>query len=280
MKSGLRAGRRSGLSVSVLFLCKGGRMHAEPERTTGFKICASTGPKSCGLLAAFGTGSQGANKGGATELSGWDPANKEWARVGQWVCMKQCGACCFLGASDPPADETMAAQLKDMTASDGWCKHFDKVSLQTSFRVDPFLPHAHLPSCLCSNQLLSLARFFRLLFFALFSRTLNLLLIDSEQESRGCTIYETRPSFCRTSPESFRDSYGIPPEQFEMVARSSCCEAIADLYGSESHELDRCVPPACLSHVQLGFLPLNSNLLLASCDSGTRKRLAGIIGHN
>ena len=66
--------------------------------------------------------------------------------------------------------------------------------------------------------------------------------IGSNQVSRGCTIYETRPSFCRTSPESFQELYGIEPNQFETVARSSCCEAIADVYGPDSHELDRSVP--------------------------------------
>jgi len=98
--------------------------------------------------------------------------------------MKQCGACCFLGASDPPDDPAIAAQLTEMTASDGWCKHFDK-------------------------------------------------------ETRGCTIYETRPSFCRTSVDSFKSLYGVPEEQFETVARGACCEAIGDLYGFESPELDR-----------------------------------------
>ena len=152
MKSGLRGGRSAELDASVLFLCKGGRMQAEPERTSGFEMCARAGPRSPGLLAAFGAGSEEGNKGEAKDLSEWDPVNKEWARIGEWVCMKQCGACCFLGASDPPADETIAAQLKDMTASDGWCKHFDKVLLQTPFLTAPFPPRAHLPSCLCPFQ--------------------------------------------------------------------------------------------------------------------------------
>ena len=152
MKSGLRGGRRAELDASVLFLCKGGRMQAEPERTSGFEMCARAGPRSPGLLAAFGAGSEEGNKGEAQDLSEWDPVNKEWARIGEWVCMKQCGACCFLGASDPPADATIAAQLKDMTARDGWCKHFDKVLLQTPFRAAPSPPHVHLPSCFCSFQ--------------------------------------------------------------------------------------------------------------------------------
>jgi len=80
-----------------------------------------------GLSALDSTVPGEESEGDAGGVSGWDPRNKEWTRVGQWVCMKQCGACCYLGASDSPDDEAVAAQLKDMTAPDGWCKHFDKV---------------------------------------------------------------------------------------------------------------------------------------------------------
>ena len=48
----------------------------------------------------------------------------------------------------------------------------------------------------------SLPRFSGLLVFSLILRTLNFLLLTLEEESRGCTIFETRPFFYRTSPES------------------------------------------------------------------------------
>ena len=31
----------------------------------------------------------------------------------------------------------------------------------------------------------------------------------------------------------------LQAEEFEEVARQSCCDSIADVYGQESHELDR-----------------------------------------
>ena len=122
--------------------------------------------------------------GGGGEIDGWDPESQEWARIGSWVCMKNCGACCFLGATEAPDDEGIAEQLRDMTGSDGWCKFFDK-------------------------------------------------------ESRSCSIHETKPAFCRTSADFFAALYGVPHEDFEAVARSSCCEAIGDVYGVDSLELAR-----------------------------------------
>ena len=120
----------------------------------------------------------------AEGASDWDAHDQEWARVGGWVCMKKCGACCFLAASEPPDDADAAAQIRDMTGHDGWCRHFDK-------------------------ELLS------------------------------CRIHETKPAFCRTSVASFQQLYGVPPDEFEAVARSSCCEAIIDVYGADSQELAR-----------------------------------------
>ena len=123
----------------------------------------------------------------------------------------------------------------------------------------------------CSLHYLSVAAHSPSLTFARFSRPLARALffllalsflctsIGSDQVSRGCTIYETRPSFCRTSPESFQDLYGIAPDQFEMVARSSCCEAIADVYGPDSHELDRLVPLCACYYEVFWVLPPCSN---------------------
>ena len=270
MKSGLGGVRRGRVDSSVLFLVKGGRLQPLPERTTGLENGArdaeilASGPSLRGLQAASGTGPQG---GGAeaSELSGWDPVNKEWVRVGQWVCMKQCGACCYLGASDPPADEAVAAQLKDMTASDGWCKHFDKVAVSAVSLTPYFKRYSlHRLSVVLPSRSPSLtfARFSCLLARDLFFLpALSFLCssIGSDQVSRGCTIYETRPSFCRTSPESFQELYGIAPNQFETVARSSCCEAIADVYGPDSHELDRSVPHFACHYEVFWVLPPCSN---------------------
>ena len=33
------------------------------------------------------------------------------------MCIKNCGACCFLAASDPPDDPEIAAQVEEMTAA-------------------------------------------------------------------------------------------------------------------------------------------------------------------
>ena len=52
--------------------------------------------------------------------------------VDKWVCIKNCGACCFLPPLEerPELSRTMSATEKEtyksMMNDDGWCKNFDK----------------------------------------------------------------------------------------------------------------------------------------------------------
>ena len=182
VKLGGRGGRRGIDGVNVLFLFKGRIPHIQ---SVGAKPSSGQGTERAGVLdLEAGGGRASEEQGRDSVVEGWDPKSQEWARIGSWVCMKNCGACCFLGATDSPDDAAVAAQLLDMTGNDGWCVHFDK-------------------------------------------------------QTRSCSIHETKPAFCRTSPESFADLYGVHEEEFETVARSSCCEAIGDVYGVESLELSR-----------------------------------------
>jgi len=180
-RMGGRGGIRRGMDdMTVLFLSKGRLWHTKGASSAARVVERATWSGMTRLMAE----SAGVNGGGG-EIDGWDPESNEWARIGSWVCMKNCGACCFLGASEAPdAAPHIAEQLRDMTGSDGWCKFFDK-------------------------------------------------------ESRSCSIHETKPAFCRTSADSFAALYGVPHEEFEVTARSSCCEAIGDVYGVESLELAR-----------------------------------------
>lgn len=57
--------------------------------------------------------------------------------------------------------------------------------------------------------------------------------------SRKCTIYDSRPYFCRATPQVFQQLYNVPPSQFDQFA-TSCCEFhIANTYGKESNEAFR-----------------------------------------
>lgn len=176
---GGRGGRGAADDFSVLFLFMGRLPHVH---SGGWKLSPGIDATDRRSFAAGARRAVGHEKEDGVE--GWDPERQEWARIGSWVCMKNCGACCFLGATDAPDDAGVAAQLLDMTGEDGWCKHFDK-------------------------------------------------------QTRSCSIHETKPAFCRTSPDSFAELYGVPPEEFETVARSCCCAAIGDVYGADSLELAR-----------------------------------------
>lgn len=57
--------------------------------------------------------------------------------------------------------------------------------------------------------------------------------------SRKCTKYETRPRFCRATPEVFNQLYDVPSEEFDTFAVSCCDFHIANTYGEESQEVSR-----------------------------------------
>lgn len=88
-------------------------------------------------------------------------------RIGDWACVKNCGACCKLGplSSRPDLneylDEKNFALYKSMIGPDDWCKNFDQVN-------------------------------------------------------RICTIYDTRPDFCRVDKTNFKKMFGVEEDEFEV----------------------------------------------------------------
>lgn len=57
--------------------------------------------------------------------------------------------------------------------------------------------------------------------------------------SRSCTIYDTRPRFCRVSPETFKDLYDVEPEDMDEFSTDCCVYHISLVYGEDSSELQR-----------------------------------------
>lgn len=60
-----------------------------------------------------------------------------------------------------------------------------------------------------------------------------------DQQNRMCTIYETRPKFCRVEKKIFEDMFKIEEEDFVDFCGFCCTENIADVYGEESPEMIR-----------------------------------------
>jgi Fe-S-cluster containining protein len=60
--------------------------------------------------------------------------------------------------------------------------------------------------------------------------------INFDRQNRTCTIYETRPRFCRVEADVFKDMYGIEPEELDEFAIDCCEQQIADVYGEDSSE--------------------------------------------
>ncbi|MEM6836920.1 MAG: YkgJ family cysteine cluster protein [Cyanobacteria bacterium P01_C01_bin.120] len=63
--------------------------------------------------------------------------------------------------------------------------------------------------------------------------------IHYDHSSRGCTIYETRPNFCRVQADTFSRMFGIEPEAMDEFAIACCEQQISDVYGARSQELSR-----------------------------------------
>lgn len=61
--------------------------------------------------------------------------------------------------------------------------------------------------------------------------------IHFDHVSRACTIYEKRPRFCRVTPESFNEMFGITPEALNDFAIDCCRQQIEDVYGDRSLEM-------------------------------------------
>lgn len=57
--------------------------------------------------------------------------------------------------------------------------------------------------------------------------------------SRKCTIYESRPEFCRATPQVFEQLYNVSPPQFDQFAIACCEFHIANTFGERSNEASR-----------------------------------------
>ena len=57
--------------------------------------------------------------------------------------------------------------------------------------------------------------------------------------TKTCTKYDERPRFCRATPETFQELYGVDPEEFDEFAISCCEFHIENSYGLGSQEATR-----------------------------------------
>mmetsp|Transcript_26884 Transcript_26884/g.87957 ORF Transcript_26884/g.87957 Transcript_26884/m.87957 type:complete len:339 (-) Transcript_26884:108-1124(-) len=66
----------------------------------------------------------------ACAASGWNEDQEMVnVRIDRWVCIKNCGACCYLAPDfgpEPPEDPEDAQKFKEMIGEDGWCVNLDK----------------------------------------------------------------------------------------------------------------------------------------------------------
>lgn len=63
--------------------------------------------------------------------------------------------------------------------------------------------------------------------------------IHYDAATRRCSIYETRPQFCRVQADTFERMFGVPPEALDEFAIACCQEQIRGVYGDPSPELQR-----------------------------------------
>ena len=63
--------------------------------------------------------------------------------------------------------------------------------------------------------------------------------INYDHLNRECRIYEDRPRFCRVQPDTFKEFYGIEPEELNEFAIDCCQQHIGDMYGDRSLEMLR-----------------------------------------
>jgi uncharacterized protein len=60
--------------------------------------------------------------------------------------------------------------------------------------------------------------------------------IHYDKLNRDCTIYDSRPSFCRVTPKTFGQMFGIEPEELNEFAIDCCRQQIDGVYGDRSLE--------------------------------------------
>ena len=63
--------------------------------------------------------------------------------------------------------------------------------------------------------------------------------IHFDHSNRNCRIYPERPRFCRVELETFRNMYGIEPEEVSDFAIDCCHQQIESTYGRRSIEMLR-----------------------------------------
>ncbi len=61
--------------------------------------------------------------------------------------------------------------------------------------------------------------------------------IHYDHEHRRCTIYATRPNFCRVQADTFGQMFGITPDELNDFAIECCEQQIEGVYGNQSEEL-------------------------------------------
>lgn len=57
--------------------------------------------------------------------------------------------------------------------------------------------------------------------------------------TRKCTIYETRPGFCRVTPENFKRLYDVNADDINEFSIDCCEYHIGEVYGEDSGEFER-----------------------------------------
>jgi uncharacterized protein len=63
--------------------------------------------------------------------------------------------------------------------------------------------------------------------------------INLDRDTRSCSIYDARPSFCRVQADTFGAMFGIEPEELNDFAIDCCREQIEGVYGELSLEAIR-----------------------------------------
>ncbi|XLQ10860.1 MAG: YkgJ family cysteine cluster protein [cyanobacterium endosymbiont of Epithemia adnata isolate EadnSB Bon19] len=61
--------------------------------------------------------------------------------------------------------------------------------------------------------------------------------INFNHNTRKCRIYQTRPDFCRVTPQTFETMYKVEKVQFNDFAIKCCQQQIAGIYGENSFEI-------------------------------------------
>eukprot|EP01041_Mallomonas_annulata_P005022 gene5022-10050_t len=60
-----------------------------------------------------------------------------------------------------------------------------------------------------------------------------------DKTKRVCTIYESRPEFCRVDPAKYKKMFDVEEEDMNDFCAFCCREQIADVYGDTSEEMIR-----------------------------------------